>query len=270
MDKDFVFRIGPFESAEGLTYFYYVYPGQEEDFLFVANSDEEGFEKILENYSPDELECEPELAEIGAHYGIPVGELTLRRSYNILLMGLESLEEEHFREVSRGGLIYQFSGTAADFWQAQPWSHAFAKLPLQFVFDGSINLTLYGFVMGEGKQEYGLALYKTREDLKTMIALARGGLLQDASDIDSFGVLFHDEPPYAVHAMQRAHGIDKVPVPVMVQDKKRCFITDLDILALAAALEAVSVMDDGMEFATGRVSVADVSTVCKVTPLSNS
>ena len=266
MNKNFIFRIGPFEAAEEPTYSYYVYPGQDNDFLFLADKDEEGFEKILEIYSPNELECEPELGEVAAHYGIPVGGMTLERLHTIALMGLEAIEEQHFKDILHEGLIYQFGGAAADFWRAMPWNKAFAKLHLQFHFEGSINLTLYGLVMGESGREYGIALYKTPEDLRKMLDLASESLLEEAATIDTLGVIFSDEPKYAAHAMQRTHNIDKIPIPVTVQGGRRYLVTDLDLLALAAALEALSVMDDTMDFALGRVSVEDLRTVCRITP----
>lgn len=266
MEKDFVFRIGPFEAAEEPTYFYYVYPGQGDDLLFLADKDEEGFEKIFEIYSPKELECEPELGEVAAHYGIPVGEMTLERLHTIALMGLEAIEEQHFKDILHEGLIYQFGGAAADFWRAKPWDKAFAELHLQFHFEGSVNLTLYGFVMGKGAHEYGIALYKTHENLRKMLDLADESLLEEAATVDTLGVMFHDEPKYAAHAMQRTHNINKIPIPLTVQGGRRYLVTDLDLLALAAALEALSVMDDTMEFAVGRVSVEDLATVCRVRP----
>ncbi len=262
----FIFRIGPLEFSENQAYFYYVYPWQDDNFFFIANSDEEGFEKILEAYTSSELECEPELAGVCTRHNIKIGEITPERAYNIMLMGLEAIEEQHFKDILRGGLIYQFGGAAADFWQSQPWNKAFAKLHLQFEFSGSVNSVFYGLVMGESRHEYGIALYKTREDLETMLDLARSDLLGKATTVETLGVILQDEPLYAAHAMQRAYGLNKIPIPVVVQNGIRCFVTDLDILMLIAALEAVAVMDDNMQFAIGRVTVEDLATVCRVMP----
>jgi hypothetical protein len=263
----FVFRIGPLQFSEELKYFYYVYPWQDDNSFFIAGSNEEGLNKILEIHNSNEIECESELEEICTRYGIPVGEITPERGYNILLMGLEAIEEQHFKDISRGGLVYQFGGAAADFWYSQPWNKAFAKLRLQFEFTGSVNSVRYGLVMGGGNQEYGIALYKTREDLKTILELARNEFLEEAAAFETMGVILKDEPSYAAHAIQRACGINKIPIPVLVQNAKRCFVTDLDILMLSTALEAISTMDDDIQFAIGRVSVGDLVEVCRVTPM---
>jgi hypothetical protein len=260
----FIFRIGPIEFSGERTYFYYVYPWQDDNFFFMANSDEDGFEKILEVYTPSDLECEPELAEICTCHNITTGEITPERAYNIILMGLESIEGQHFKDILRGGLICQFGGAAADFWQSQPWNKNFAKHHLQFEFSGSVHCVLYGFVMGEGTQEYGITLYKTREDLETILEPARNYLLGEASTVEALGVTLQDEPLSAAHAMWRAYGVNKIPIPVAVRDGERCFINDLDILMLTAALEAVAVMDDSMQFAIGRVTVEDLAAVCRV------
>jgi hypothetical protein len=264
--KKFIFRIGPLELSGEPNYFYYVYPWENTHSFFIASSNEEGFERILEVYTSDDLECEPELAETGTTYNIASGEITPERAYNIILMGLEALEEEHFKNIERGGLIYQLGGATADFWQCQPWQKAFAKLHLQFNFTGSIDSILYGFVMGKTKHEYGIALYRTYEDLKMMLELARRGSLEEASNIETLGVTLWDEPLYASHAMQRAFGVNRIPIPVVVHDNTRCFASDLDILILAAALEAVAVMNDNMQYATGRVTVEDLEVACRITP----
>ena len=57
--------------------------------------------------------------------------------------------------------------------------------------------------MGESGREYGIALYKTPEDLRKMLALASESLLEEAATIDRLDVIFSDEPKYAAHTMQR-------------------------------------------------------------------
>ena len=109
------------EAAEEPTYFYSVHPGRDNNLLFLADKDEEGFEKSLEVYSPSELECEPELGEVAAEYGISAGGMTPERSHTIALMGLEAIEEQHFKDIVHEPLAPEptTKGPAGRRWQGE-------------------------------------------------------------------------------------------------------------------------------------------------------
>ena len=251
----FIFRIGPISVSDGEVNAYFVHPGSDDAITFFGDDDRAGFEQIVRKYDAGELECEPDLAATGAAFHVRVGEITPERAHAIGLMAFDMAFPDHLKGIQRDGIIYQFGVSSGNFWRAAPWRYASTRQPLEVILQGAVDTVLEGLVM-DGDVEWGLSLYPDRGAVQRIYELAQAGRVNEAARVNSLIVTLQDGPAFAADAMRRAYGLPRVPLPTKMVDGAGVPLGDLDLLALAATLTAVSFLTDVRLASNGRVKVS--------------
>lgn len=254
----FVFKIGPIPVTDGQVHALFVHPPEQDAVTFFGDTEPAGLEQVVRRYDAADLECEPELARVAPEFGIRVGEITPERAHIIGLRAFDLALPHHFDGVEHEGIIYQFGVSGGKFWGVSPWQYKYAKQPVSIVLSGAVEIAFEGTVMG-GDLEYGLFLYPQAGSVKRAIDLALAGDLEEAGRVDSLGTTFQEEPQFAPDAMRRAYGLARLPVPTKMLNRAGVPLGDLDLLSLAAALSAVSYMNDTNTIGTASVTVAGLT-----------
>jgi hypothetical protein len=263
-NPNFIYKIGPIPAQEGFVNTYFVYPGLEGAETFVADQDRDALSEIASTYTGTQLECEPSLSQIAAEFEISEGTMTPERAHMIGLVTLDMILGDQLQAVEREGVIYQMGMAASAFWASEPWKYRFAQHPVIVDFQGSVTAVLEGVVMGASGVEYGLILYPDEGMAASVQQLYQEGRSQEAASLNSLSLSFQAEPEFAISAMERAYGLPRLVVPAKVLNSERVLVSDLDLLALAAALQALSALTDDTESSYSNLRVADLETVAVV------
>lgn len=264
MARQFVFGIGPVQATDGATSYFRVYPGEADKLVYVAPMAAAALARILHDYAAADLECEPALAEAAAAFGLPVGAIDDQRAHAIALAAFDVMDERLMGGVEREGLIFQFGRAAKRFLGSAPWRRTLAVRPMTIEVLGSMSARMTGVLFGA--EVPGLGLFDDAGTLDAAVASMRAGDAGRAAALARLGVRLEDAPAFAVDAMRRAHGLDRVPIPLVVDRKRRRMPGDADIGTLAAAMIAVSLLEDGATVAHGTVRVEDVEFVVNARP----
>jgi hypothetical protein len=262
----FVFKIGPVSSGEGLVNTYFVYPGKEGKDSFVGDDDRAALAEIAAAYPGESIECEPPLAGVGADFGFGEGTFTPQRAHMLGVCTFDLALPGQLKTIKREGLIYQFGVACAKFWSASPWRFGFAQHTVEITFVGSVQRQAEARVLGAAGEEYGLMLYWEPSAIEHVKTLHDAGRIAEAAGVDSLGVTFGDEPAFAVSGMARAYGLDRLPTPLKVRGGERATVDDLDLLLLASALQGLSGLSDEGVDGSGHVKVSDLETWAVVKP----
>jgi hypothetical protein len=262
----FVFKIGPVSSGQGVVNTYFVYPGAEGKHSFFGVDDRDVLAEIDAAYPGQAIECEPALASAGAAFGFGEGAFTPHRAHLLGMCTFDLALPGQLKAIEREGLIYQFGVACAKFWSASPWRFGFAQHTVEITFVGSIQRQAEARVLGAAGEEYGLMLYWEPSAIARVKALYDAGRVAEAAGIDTLGVTFGDEPAFAVDGMARAYGLNCLPVPLKVQGGERVIVDDVDLLLLASALQGLSALSDEGVDGSGHVKVSDLEAWAVVKP----
>lgn len=250
----FVFRLGPLDKDDGQFFMYYVYPGKDDAWAFPAASDTQAFELILDVYKPAELCCEPALSSSAAAYGIDPAPFDDLRSHELSLMTYEHLADRPLREVKQEGLIYHFLNAVHAFTREKPWLNAASQPSIAIEFSGSLSFPTRCYVRAGA--EYPLfTLLLEPEEPGTPPA---GSSISHALRSGHIGIELHHAPAFAVDALQRAYGMDGVPVPFVFRDGHREAVSDMQMALLITAMTAVRFHGDSIEGAEGAFEHGDI------------
>jgi hypothetical protein len=113
-------------------------------------------------------------------------------------------------------------------------------------------------ILSTHDDEQAFALYRDLETVRAALDLAELGHIEDAARSTSFVVNFADQPLYAVDAMRRAYGLSRIPIAAKMDDGRESPLSDVDLLAIGAALKAVSILTDETSTSTAMVQVGDL------------
>jgi len=255
-ETHFVFRVGPVPVKDGEVFAYFVDPGREGARTFLAEADQVGLDQVGRAYAGVALECEPELESAAAVFGMRRGDLTDERKHIIGIVAFDMVFGDLLKGIERAGVVYQFGLAASAFWRAAPWRGIDRALEVDC--RGSAPGRFECVVMS-GDLKFGLSLYSGPGTAERLITLARAGRLDEAARADSLLVTFDDHPAYAVDAMRRAYELPRLPVPMRMVGGRGVWLTDVDLLRLAGALKAVSILSGEIPIATSQVTVDDLS-----------
>jgi hypothetical protein len=73
----------------------------------------------------------------------------------------------------------------------------------------------------------------------------RTGKAKETGGRDTLAVIIEMRPDFARDAMRRAHGLDRVPMPLIVERGRRGALRDAHVATFTAALTAETHLTDG-------------------------
>ncbi|MCP4936304.1 MAG: hypothetical protein GY927_19390 [bacterium] len=262
MNKHFIFRLGPVDREEGDFFMYYVYPGKDDAWAFPAASDEQGLSLITEHFPVDDLVCEEALSESAKKFGIKVEAFDQGRSHELTMMAYEHLSGSPMHNVLQDSLVWHFAQSVNDFVKAKPWLRKNSGKPIKVEFQGNLNLDTLIFVHPDHQESSLSVLFEVEESEPAMLSTDFLELAHRAH----MGVEFHQSPVFVLDALQRAHGLEVIPVPYVLLDGQRVFANDLQLGILIVVLTAVASLDDASEVANGKLELGDIQLLANVYP----
>ncbi|HTP30426.1 MAG TPA: SEC-C domain-containing protein, partial [Anaeromyxobacteraceae bacterium] len=241
----YAFKLGPLGVGRGSIN---VYGAVSEDGMLrpvFAKSDAKGLRELSEAARGEALQCEPGLEAAARRLGfaagpLPKGVLVARAGLALALaMGPGGGEGGALATIR---LLEAF----AVFWKARPWErfNGDDPLPITVALGGSVS-GREASVMGMGGEQFGIALYEQPGSVRRMGELVDAGKFADVHKIPAVAVTIDPEPEYAVRAVKEAFGIPGVPVPMAIRKGRAQPASREDMVALAAALEAVAQLMPG-------------------------
>lgn len=252
-----IFRMGPLASEPDAVSAYMVYPGKPEQQVFLAGDDGEALKDIVAVYSPDELACEPQLAEAALPWGITSRELTEDESIYSAIVALEYAFPDRLGQAGMMA-IHHLASASEVFYRASPWTATFARRTIGVSFTGDVRRRTHGRILGGTGSAPGIALYAGTDPVEQIVRLYEDGRMQEAANIDTLGVTLETSPAFALQAMQRAYGLSGVPTPLKLESGQQVELNDLDLLTLSTALRAVSVLSEEDRESEAQINMDDV------------
>jgi hypothetical protein len=110
-------------------------------------------------------------------------------------------------------------------------------------------------VLGSGGETYGLALYADRGALAEVAALVEADRVREAARIESLSVTLDDKPAYVIRSLEAAFGVAAVPTPMRTGRGELELPSEQDVVALAAAMDAVAQLTPASLMATAHLEV---------------
>jgi hypothetical protein len=205
-----------------------------------AKSDAKGLRELADAARGEALRCEPVLAATGKKLGfvpgpLPTEALVARAGLAVALT---------LGPMGGGGdasAVIRLLEAFAAFWRARPWERFNGDDPLPVTLAAAGRLVgREASVMGMGGEQFGIALYEKPGSVRRVGDLVEAGRFAEAHKVAGVAVTIDPEPEYAVRAVEEAYAIPGVPIPLAVGKSKARACSSEEILALAAALEAVA------------------------------
>jgi hypothetical protein len=201
------------------------------------------------------LRCEPVLAEAGQRLGFqpaPVPETLIPiRAALAVGFALGKLAER----IRNPEVFYELARATAGYVQAAPWRYWNDETPIEVAISGSVSARFEAVVLGSGGETYGLALYADRGAAAEVAALVEAGRVREAALIESLSVTLDDKPAYVIRSLEAAFGVAAVPTPMRTGRAELELPSEQDVVALAAAMDAVAQLTPASLTATARLEV---------------
>jgi hypothetical protein len=251
-----VFRLGPFTVGDRDAY---AYAALDDDGAMlpphVAHTDAEGLGALARELRGP-LRCESALRAAGEPFGFVAAELPaealLPRA--VLAYGLGNATSPKTRPPL--ALLVRFFRACATFWGARPWDLVDSDDPVPVTLDeGGRRTVREGSILGGGGEEFGLALYDERGSIARVVAAVNRGDMRAAGQVSSVVVMLSEEPTWAASAFGDAFGLPRIPLVMRTLGRKSSSGSAADLLALTAALEAVTGMVGGAGLAPAQATV---------------
>jgi hypothetical protein len=251
----YAIKLGPIETTdEGRVCAYLGYAKDRGEMppAFAAG-DLEGLRELLEHAGERELCCEPALAPVGRRLGFrkaPIPDWVLPgRAETAFALAMGSLAED-----PREAPFDQLLRAAAVFWQRTPWRRLSETDLMRVDVTGGATSRYYAMVMGARRQEHGLALY-AHEDIVDYGSFSdMDDIRREAELMSNIAVTLYPGPPWAMRAVRDAYRLPAMPAPIKLVRGEPRKIGQLEILTLAAAMEAISQLSPAM--VEGKASVS--------------
>jgi hypothetical protein len=240
----YLMRVGPIEAGDSVAFGYL--SCSESSFIDVAvqPNDRAGLDELLPRCKGEQVACEPGLASIAAERGLPVAELPedlvmLKAAFAVLMSHGTLMSNDISPE-----LLAELIFASACFLDAEAWNAFEADEPLEISVDRP-RRSFEGCVMGQGGEEFGLALYAQKGSIEQLTALADLGRQSDAKMFEVLSLLMEDEPQFAVEAVAEAVGVEVSPGLLSLKRGEPRVIEKDDVAATIAALNAVVALAEG-------------------------
>ncbi|MEI7705671.1 MAG: SEC-C domain-containing protein, partial [Deltaproteobacteria bacterium] len=239
------FKLGPLEFPEGDQFVYAALGDRGPLQPVFAPDDAKGLQDLVAGARREPVRCEPGLASAARSLGLPSGRLppdALRFRASMAMALALGPEASAIGAQEMEGLILAF----ARFWRVRPWERFDSDDAVRVVLTrGGRPVPHEASVLGGGGDEFGVALYPKAGSVARMVRLVEEDRVDDVQRIESISAILHREPPFAVQAMEEAHGLPGFPAPLSVGRGTMDLADRTAVIALTAALDAfASVMPD--------------------------
>lgn len=227
LQEHFVFKLGPLDKSDGVFFVYYVFP---------APSDDYAVDRILETYDAENLVFEPKLKDIANEIGARVEEHSPNTAHELALMAYEHLHGSPVRKIKYDSLLYHFAQSVLNFYRSEPWNKSWSSQPLQIEISGNYEITSWCFIHphSEDREELFSILFEVVDNVDEFTTE-----FSSIKNRSRMTVLAKSEPEFAVGAMRRAHGLNFLPLPYILDNGVEILVTDLQISILTTALTAL-------------------------------
>lgn len=235
-------KIGPIPTAEGEATFYC---GFEEETLHppvMAESDEDGLRRIAAQVPGAELRCDRALAKAGKKLGFTAIDPPEFAKAGTVAMLTALAAGPHGEAMGNPLGLYSLAVAASRFETSAPWTMWGDEQEIALEFSGGFEGRWEASILGAGGEEFGLALYRNGGDLAKVAKLVSAGKAEQAKKIDSLAMVFDDEPAFAVDLFDRLLGLPAIPIALKLEGGKPRPVREDEVLALAAALNAVAAL----------------------------
>jgi len=204
----------------------------------VGHSDKQALAAVAKRHAGEVLRCEPALADVARPLGfepapIPQGALVARA---VLAYGIANGPS-----AGRPGLVafLRFVKASAAFWAARPWElfGSDEALPVRLATGGAWQDRELS-ILGAGGQEFGVGLYDNPGSIDLVSGAMALGQTNAVRQVNALSATFDEEPAWAASAFADAFGLPRLPVALRVKKGKASVISTVELLQLAAVLEA--------------------------------
>lgn len=262
---DYVFRVGPVETTDGETFIYFIDASDEESpDPVLAESDEQALSQIAQTRSGRPLSCEPRLEAAGRSLGFTGVGPDQMQAHRMGLVAFDMLLGDELGEIEADGALYQFGVACGKLWSATSWKEHFANQALVVEMSGALDAVWELAVTGGEGEEYVFVLYPEVGRLVELQRLVKEDKVEEAAKLGSLGVSLQAEPAWAAEIFSTVYDLPLVPHPTKVAGGERAYLTDTDLITLAAALQAIAILEPGDPGATGRVKVGEIEVAAHV------
>lgn len=196
---------------------------------------------LAKGLGPENLRCEPALAELLGPAGIAVGPLPPEALVPRAVYAWAFVSSPE--AVHSPGIIAAFLEACARFWSAGPWgrftSRSAFRVELQ---EGNREWKREAAVLGSDEEQCGLELYDRPGSVARLSAALDRGRISAARKIDSTCITFELGPIWATDAVQAAYGLPVLPNVTRLRRGSPRAPERLELLQLAAALETIAML----------------------------
>ncbi len=203
-----------------------------------GHSDKQALAAVAKRHAGEPLRCEPALADVARPLGfepapIPQGALVARA---VLAYGIANGPS-----AGKPGLVafLRFVNACAAFWAARPWElfGSDEALPVQLATGGRWQDRELS-ILGAGGQEFGVGLYDNPGSIDLVSGAMALGQTNAVRQVNALSATFDEEPGWAASAFADAFGLPRLPVALRVKKGRASVISTVELLQLAAVLEA--------------------------------
>lgn len=251
MAKNHVMRIGPLEGEKGRFFEYIVFPGREGRMQYFAADDDEALEAILGDYDAFDLVCEEQLAAVGARHGVSAGPLGDAGRHGLALFALDRFPGQPISALTEEMLVHHYATAARAFFESRVVDRPELDRPLRLTIDGTISFTT------------DLHVHRTMPDgqVVTMLMENADGIEGpvDPAALARYNrlvVVLHHRPAFILDALERAYGLEAIPVPWRVVQGVEEPTADMQLAILTTILAALSHLTPKTVRATGSLAIS--------------
>jgi hypothetical protein len=244
-----VMKIGPLELAKGSASAYVAF-GESGLDVALETTDDKGLEALRRRCMGEALVCEPVLSRSAIGHGLevaklPPGVLAVKAALAV------SLEHGPMLEHVAPQLVIELIRAVIEFDAAEAWNAFRPDEAIAIRFEPG-DREVEGCVMGQGGEEFGLALYHHKGSIDKVVALSSEGRPEAARSLASTTVLVARDESFAVNAVHEMTGIAAAPLVFHTTRGKLGPAGEQEIVSLVAALRAVTALAHGGRGASGR------------------
>lgn len=239
MDKRFIYKLDFTSNPDCEHSRLYVFPGKKIYEYYEANHYQDSMKKILENYHPSELVCEPALQELCHPYGIETEDFNNFRSFDLIRHFYELHEDRPMDDLSTDILAFHYCEAVKSFLDAKPWENA-----LKFKSKISGNIEREEYILCDNKDDGGIIFSENEQSLKELAKDRKNLPLHNCSITE-----FRSTPTNGVDAMKRAMGLNCVPIPFGYRDREIFWPEDIELAIIICTLSAISLLTKNENFA---------------------
>jgi hypothetical protein len=235
-------KIGPIPTGEGDATFYCGFEEEQLHPPVLAESDTDGLRRVAAQAPGADLRCDPALAKAGKKLGFEPAEAPEFAKAGTVAMLTALAAGPHGESLGSPLGLYALAVAASRFETSAPWTLWHDEQPIEVTFSGAFKGTYEASILGNGGQEFGVALYAEKGALAKVAAFVEAKKMDQARAMDSLAMIFDDEPEFAVDLFERLLGLPAIPIAIRLAGGRPEAVHEEEVLALAAALNAVAAL----------------------------